>query len=379
LLVLCIFIGFVYFLLIVGHVNAWNNMEEIDIPNNYQPITNISVIIPARNEADNIRACIDSILAQNYSNFELIVVNDHSSDSTQSILNSYKSDKLKAIDLSERHSGELGEEYADLKGKKRALSTGISTSVHKLIVCSDADCEYRPDWLATLASAYEIAGARMIAAPVVYHKESGFLQHFQSLDFMGMLIFGAGGLRMKLGTFANGANLSFERSLFDELGGYSGNEEYASGDDVFLMEKALKLDQEKVLFLRNKQAIVKTLPVEGWRAFLQQRIRWGSKTKASGNTAMKGIAAYVFVYNVMILGGAIYTFFNTNFALCFLMLFLWKFCADLFLLFRATSYFERRNLLWLFLAAEPLHVIYIVWAGLLASVGNYKWKDRNLR
>lgn len=366
----------IYLFLISWHLLAWNRIKPVDIPSAYQAKTEISLIIPARNESSNIAACIESVLAQNYFNFEVILVNDHSTDDTLAIMESYRSSKVKLIDLIT--AGETGKNKS-LTGKKQALSTGISTSVHKLIVCSDADCQYHPEWLSTLAASYELTGARMISAPVSYHRESGFLQHFQSLDFMGMVLYGAASLQLRWGTFANGANLAFERSFFEELGGYEGNEKYASGDDVFLMEKALEASRESVLFLRNEEAVVKTLPVDSWAAFFQQRIRWGSKTKASKSSAMKGIAAFVFVINLLILILGVAAIFNAAYLWPFVWLFFIKALADFLLLLKATSYFKRRNLLWLFLAAQPFHVIYIIWAGILANVGSYKWKDRNLR
>ncbi len=361
------FLGLIYAMIMLFYCKAWQSIPSFYLSDKANPQTKISVLIPARNESDCISSCIESILAQSYGNFELLVINDHSTDDTAAKILNYRDKRVKLI-----------ESEAGFLGKKAALSTGISTAVNKLIVTSDADCEYHEDWLKTIAACYEEMDWRMIAAPVVFHRESSFLERFQALDFSGMILIGAASLKSGWGSFANGANFIYEKSFFHELGGFAGNESFASGDDVFLMEKAMKVSPEQVGFLKSSSATVKTLAARSWTSFLQQRIRWGSKTQASKNVKMLAVAIFVFGFNIYLLALFIASFFWSVVLGAFLIAFGCKMLSDFLLLSTACTYFQRRNLLWLFLAAQPLHIVYIVWAGILANFSTYTWKGRKL-
>ena len=84
-------------------------VEPVDPPSN-APL--ISVCIPARNEERNIRACVEAVLAQRYLNFEVIVQDDRSTDSTLEILRSIQNDKLKIMNGSDLPSGWAGKPHA---------------------------------------------------------------------------------------------------------------------------------------------------------------------------------------------------------------------------------------------------------------------------
>ncbi|MDZ7776590.1 MAG: glycosyltransferase family 2 protein [Bacteroidales bacterium] len=77
---------------------------------------------------------------------------------------------------------------------------------------------------------------------------------------------------------SNGANIAFLKKAFHDVGGYGGNEQYVSGDDVFLMMKLQKTyGKQAITFLKDRDAIVKTAARETWKEFMEQRIRWASK------------------------------------------------------------------------------------------------------
>lgn len=92
----------------------------------------VSVIICARNEAENLKKNLPSILRQHYDCFEVIVVNDNSSDNSLEILLEFqfKFDNFTVVNL----------QQATLPGKKEALSAGIKQSRFDIVLLTDADC-----------------------------------------------------------------------------------------------------------------------------------------------------------------------------------------------------------------------------------------------
>ena len=96
----------------------------------------ISVILPARNEEIYISRCLDSILNQDYPNFEIIAINDSSSDETGDIILTYskKYDKIVAVNPGPKPNGWVGKSWACYQGYRKATGD--------LLLFTDADTRH---------------------------------------------------------------------------------------------------------------------------------------------------------------------------------------------------------------------------------------------
>ena len=112
---------------------------------NEHPIR-FSIVIPARNEALNIKACLDSILAQDYpvEFFEVIVIDDFSEDDTAFIVKAIGHDHPNVHLLSLADYFKQGEMNSF---KKKAIEKAVSKAKGEWIVTTDADCIVRKEWL----------------------------------------------------------------------------------------------------------------------------------------------------------------------------------------------------------------------------------------
>src|SRR6185503_11374530 len=146
-----------YAILIAFYRAGWNELG-IFTPNDDTPGEKISIVIAARNEEENIGKLLASIGSQTYPRhlFEVIVVDDHSTDNTSAIAAGFSFVKLIKLQFDNINS------Y-----KKKAIETGIAAASGELIVITDADCIVQPGWLKTIASFKEKTNAVFIAAPVV--------------------------------------------------------------------------------------------------------------------------------------------------------------------------------------------------------------------
>jgi len=365
-----------YVLLMLLYRSGWKRQSLFELPLNFSPETFISIIIPARNEARNIGACIDSILAQDYppALFEVIVVDDHSMDNTAAIVNAYARSNIKCIALADYlPKGQSVNAY-----KKKALAAGISVSSGALIVTTDADCTAASQWLRYLAALYEAVQPVMIVAPVDFANDHSVLQLFQSLDFMSMQGITVASNKLKLGNMCNGANLAFTRAAFDSVNGYEGTEHLASGDDYLLMMKMQAQFPAKIATLKAPQAIIRTAPQTSWDGFLQQRIRWASKSGKYNDKRLTFVLAMVYLLNVSML---ILLFFcyNKLWLTVLLAMYFIKTIVEIYYLVPVSRFFMKTRQLVIFPLLQPLHVLYISLAGFLGMVGVYKWKGRKLK
>lgn len=373
---ICIFLLLCYAVLMLLYRAGWQMQETFVLPAGYKPSTHISIIIPARNEEKNIKACIDSILKQDYPKalLEVIVVDDHSDDDTAGIVNSYGLPGVRCISLAAYMGAEAVNAF-----KKKALSAGISVSKGELIITTDADCTMPATWLSCIAAKYEQDKPAMIVAPVDYTCDGSHVQVFQSLDFMSMQGITAASHRLRLGNMSNGANLAFTRAAFNTVNGYTGTEHLASGDDYLLMMKIQAAFPKQVAYLKAKKAIVHTAPQPSWNSFLQQRIRWASKSGKYDDKRMTAILMLVYLFNLSFIVVTIaLTWFPALLGLLIVML-VTKTTVELIYLFPVAQFFNKTKQLAVFPFLQPAHIIYIVLAGLLGFAGVYTWKGRRVR
>ena len=385
LIIIFLITAFLYIALIIYYRFAFTSIPTTNQPTN-QPInqTSLSIIIPARNEAANIDNCLQSILNNNYPKhlYEIIVVDDHSEDETATIVKKYAAQNVKLISLSEHVSTKIN------SYKKKAIEIAIAQATGTLIITTDADCYVKPTWLQTIASFYEEKKPAFIAAPVAIDCGWSFIQIFQSLDFMTLQGITAAVVSKKQMTMCNGANMGYERAAFYEVEGFAGIDNIASGDDMLLMHKIYKRYPGRVMFLKSKNAIVKTEPVHTIKQFFNQRIRWASKADKYDDKRILPVLALVYLFNVLLLivpiigvfNNVQYSIFNVQCSMLsvWLWMLLFKIVVELFFLYPIADFFGKKSMLWFFPLLQPFHICYTIIAGWLGKFGKYSWKEREV-
>jgi len=391
---LLLFVG--YAALITYYTIAWKQIPDFKPPtsNPELPILGLklSIIIPARNEASNIRACLNSLLHQSYPNhlYEVIIIDDHSTDSTAAIVQDYANQHIRLIKLSDYIETKRVNAY-----KKRAIEIGISNAKGELIVTTDADCIVPPNWLQTIAAFYASTNAAFIAMPVVYNRHKNFLEIFQSLDFMTLQGITGASVYKRIHSMCNGANLAYTKQAFEEVEGFKGIDNIASGDDMLLMHKIYQCYHDKVFFLKSTEVIVQTAPMPTLKDFFNQRIRWASKADKYDDKRIFGVLLLVYLFNVLLVlmpvvallknyplfpkvsGCA--TIIQLSILQLWLLLLILKTIIELIFLYPVAKFFSKQNLLWWFPIAQPFHVCYTVIAGWLGKFGSYQWKERKVK
>lgn len=377
LLIPSIILLFLYSILIIYYRQVWKKMPVYIMPVDAKPTTKISVIIPARNEENNIGACLDSLVEQDYPKdlLEIIVADDHSTDETAGIVTRYKDAGIHLLSLEK----EMANPDGSGGGKKNALTAAIKISSGTLIITTDADCIFPKKWLSTLVSFYETYTPVFIAAPVTFSKEKKALHIFQSLDFLSLQGITAASVYSGFHTMCNGANLAYEKKAFETVGGFSGIDQIASGDDMLLMHKIYTLNPKKVMYCLSPDTIVETKPAENIKAFLNQRIRWASKALVYHDKRIIYVLMLVYLLNSLLLALFIYVLFTTHLASALIMLILVKTIIELVFLIPVARFYKKTSLLYYFLPAQPFHILYTVIAGFLGQAGSYEWKGRKLK
>ncbi len=358
-----------YSVLMIYYWQSWNAIPVFTVLRPVPAIT-VSVIIPARNEENNIAKLLTALNLQSYPAHlvEIIVVNDHSTDKTAEIVQQFANVRLISLDANAINS------Y-----KKKAIEVGIAAATGELIVTTDADCCPPKEWLLTLVSFKEEKNAVFIAAPVAINCSSSLVQVFQAMDFMVLQgITGAAVYRKQL-SMCNGANLAYERTAFYEVNGFTGIDQVASGDDMLLMHKIAQRSPDRVHYLKTPEAIVSTLPVTNWKAFFSQRIRWASKARFYTDKRIFFVLLLVYLVNLSFPALLVAGFVDSRYWYGIFLFWIVKTIVELPFFAALASFFHKQWAIRLFFFFQPLHIIYTLISGLFGQFGKYEWKGRKVK
>jgi cellulose synthase/poly-beta-1,6-N-acetylglucosamine synthase-like glycosyltransferase len=331
-------------------LNYYNKLVRVKLFKTSSPPSNfVSVIVPCHNEEDNIENLLRSLSHQNYPAdlFEVIVVNDNSTDKTFEIASRFTGiQNIRIINNEE-------------EGKKPAIRTGISVCPGDLIITTDADCMMGENWIRTIASFYKENKPDMIICPVQLETGHGFFHRFQEIEFLSLQGITAGSALQGKAIMCNGANLAFSKDMYlrhtSEL-----HDEINSGDDIFLLHSLKREKNSKILWLESKEATVTTGASVSLSSFIKQRKRWISKSSAytDRDTIVTGMATFsIVLLQILLLVGSV---FNHSLLWAFLLVFLLKSLPD-FLIIRNTAlrYGKTKLLRW-FLPSQIIYPFYVM-------------------
>ena len=356
-----------YLLFLCFSLIGWMRLKKIGYGKEGKHLR-IAVIVPFRDERAHMERLVETFSKQVYTHFEVIFVNDHSTDGSERLLYTY----LQEVSFNFR--------LVNLKkntGKKAALTEGIGQTSAEIIVTTDADCWFGKYWLQLIDLAFSEREVQMVSAPVALADPPHAFGRWQQLEFASLIGVGAAFIGWKRPLMCNGANLAYRRSVFHEVDGFKGIDGIPSGDDELLMAKFHRQYPNGVRFLKEKAAVVWTYPVTTFSAFFNQRKRWAGKWNYGKRITTRLTALLVFLCYLSFVLGILWSVsgvFDWPFLLGFVGLkifleglFLWKATQLTGIGFRAG----------LFMASQIFYPLYVIFFGIMANFGKYEWKGRS--
>lgn len=351
-----------YVLLILKFTIGWYKTEKAEDTNF---TANVSVVIALRNEENQTEKLLKHLQSLIYpiDKIEFVLVNDHSTDNTYELLQKNRIDNLVLIDLKEG------------QGKKQAISKAISVASGEIIITTDADCSFNPNWVQTIVSYFSDKSIKLVSGPVIYQRQKSVFQKLQSLEFASLIASGAGAIGSRNAIFCNGANMAFRKDVFLEADDLSNNST-VSGDDVFLLHSVKQKYPNAIVFAKDEDAIVRTKGTPSIMEFINQRKRWTAKSSDYKDSTTIYTSFLVLFTNLSL----IYLFVNgiadVSALQIFGLFYVTKFIVDLLLLYPALKFFNRTDLVKWILPFEFFYSFYIVLIVILSFTQSFNWKGR---
>ncbi|MEO8254497.1 MAG: glycosyltransferase [Flavobacterium sp.] len=359
-LIIILSLYFAAILLLIYGFSKVKNYNATDL----KPKTSFTIIVPFRNEAENLPILLESFSKMKYPTdlFEVILVDDDSDL------------RFKILDFRFKISV-INNSRVSNSPKKDAIATAMQIAKNDWIITTDADCVVTKNWLLSIDTYIQTHDVAMVVGAVTYVCNTSFLHHFQQLDLASLQGATIGSFGIGRGFMCNGANFAYTKTFFEELNGFEGNNQIASGDDVFLLQKAIALIPEKVHYLKSKNTIVSTKPLNNWKSLFYQRVRWASKTSSYQSRFGIGLGLLVFAGNLILLLSCALWILGFISLLYPLFLFVLKFSIDSILIYKTNRFLTKNKMRYLLLSSV-LYPFFSVSVALYSMFGKYEWKGR---
>lgn len=326
----------------------------------------VSVIVCARDEAQNLADNLPEVLQQDYrSTFEVIAVNDNSYDDSKYVLE-YLSKPFRNL-----RPVELKQEARFIQGKKFPLSVGIKESKHELLLLTDADCKPSTRrWIELMQAAF-VNGKEIALGYGAYYKKPGLLNKIIRFEtFISALQYFSYALAGKpyMGV---GRNLAYRKELFFRNKGFSSHNQLPGGDDdLFINRVATKENTAVVL---DKDAFTLSEPKTSWKTWRSQKTRHYTTSKfyKSSHKFLLGLFSFShFIFYPLLVISII--FFNWWISLCVFGL---RLVLQGIVYFRSMKVLDEQDLFWLYPFLDIWQwFYYLLFANTLFKKPGNNWK-----
>lgn len=364
LVYISLLIVLLYVVLIGSFTIGWSRIKVFKptISTNFTSFK-ITVIVAFRNEEQHLQQLINALKQQTFADFELILVNDHSSDASVSIVEACIADfnNLKLL-------------HAKGFGKKNALKEAVLQAKSEFILTTDADCIPENTWIETISNFQSEFPSDLLVCPVRLNdnNHSTVFSRLQQHEFASLVASGAGAVGIGKPILCNGANLAFTKKAWLESQSDL-HSEIISGDDVFLL-LSIKKRKGIIRFVKSKQAFVNTTAVATLKGFVKQRQRWASKSSAYTDRDIILTAIVVFGVSLVQFCLLLLSFFAIKFLFTLIIVTFNKFIVDFVFLNKIKMLFlPTFSVKYVFLLSiiYPVYTVYVAISSFFSSKS--KW------
>ena len=264
----CIAINFLYYIIFFQRLITYKNSTNIKHPLG----VTVSVIVCAKNEAENLKNLIPELANQNYNNYEIIIVNDNSTDKTKEVVEEFQLiySNLKLVNVKQVE--------AFWGNKKYALTLGIKSALHNHLLFTDADCiPENSNWISEMSSKFDDKTSIVLGYSGYYKIKNSIINkliRFETLLTASQYLSYAS---CKIPYMGVGRNLAYKKSMFFKANGFNNHMKIKSGDDdLFVNQNSNKWN---TAINTNTESFTLSIPKDSFKTWFRQKRRHVSTSK----------------------------------------------------------------------------------------------------
>tara|TARA_B100000953_G_scaffold193258_1_gene159188 strand:- start:3985 stop:5088 length:1104 start_codon:yes stop_codon:yes gene_type:complete len=238
-----------------------------------KPVTfPVSVIVCAKNEAENLQNFLPSILEQDYPDFEVIVINDASADHTLDIIEEFQQldPRIKIVNVVNNE--------AFWANKKYALTLGIKKAQNEHLIFTDADCAPQSiHWLRHMASGFSEEKSIVLGYGGYFQYKKSFINKLIRFETLLTAIQYFSYAKLGNPYMGVGRNLAYTSSQFYKMNGFASHLQVRSGDDDLFVNEAAT--NNNVVLCDHQESITRSVPKTSLSGWFRQKRRHASVAK----------------------------------------------------------------------------------------------------
>lgn len=372
----CLWVNIYYAVQFIKAYWFWNKIPTNAEANEPTELHSFSIVVPARNEANNVLSLLSSLTAIDYpkDKFEILLVDDFSEDDTVKVAKEY------AAQFPEHNINIISLDGLGLKHnnafKKTAIQIGVSKAKHSWIVSTDADCHHTSQYLHTLNKHIATHQPKFVSGPVSLEPSVTPFQRMQSLEFKGLVGLGASYIQQDQPFLCNGANLAFPKDVFERLNGFKGVDDHESGDDIWFMHKVQKRHPFELTFMKEVAAIVRTEPLPTLRDFMNQRKRWTAKNSSYTNWRQLLTLSMDYLFYCALLANLVMCCVGVADPWLLAFMLGSKALVELVFYSALNKFYSQKGWVLTYLYTFPVQIFYVVLIYPLSQLTRFEWKNR---
>ncbi|GAA4290262.1 glycosyltransferase [Aestuariibaculum suncheonense] len=232
----------------------------------------VSVIVCAKNEAQNLKTFLPSIISQDYPEFEIVLINDASSDDTLEVMEDFKNlhSNIKIVDVKNNE--------AFWGNKKYALTLGIKASSHEYLLFTDADCKpASKHWIQEMTSHFNDKKSIVLGYGAYTKIKKSFLNKLIRFETLATAINYFSFAKSGNPYMGVGRNLAYTKKEFFKANGFIKHIKVRSGDDDLFVNQVATKQNTAICF--TPDSFTESAPKTKWTAWIRQKRRHISTAK----------------------------------------------------------------------------------------------------
>lgn len=256
----------------------------------------VSIVVASHDDGAGLALLLDDLELQDYDDYEIVVVDDRSTDGTAELLAERKQHNARLRSL------RVGPVAAHNGPKINALVVGTQAARGELVLLTDADCRVPSTWVSTMVACFDPDVGVVIGLTELLAPNDTLFEHLQGFDYFAMMALAAGATSLGRPIGAGGANLAYRRTALDQAGGFQSLPAGVTADDMPMIEQVRALKRWRVAFCTSPAGHASSNAEPTVRRLLRQRIRWmgGGGEVLHRNVALLATGSILGLYNSLL-------------------------------------------------------------------------------
>ncbi|WP_245578734.1 glycosyltransferase [Algoriphagus vanfongensis] len=283
----------VYLLVIFGRTAFFNSPKTKPALGEEEPVT---VVIAAHNEFKNLKTLIPKLFEQNYSKYDVMIINDRSTDRTKRLLEEMMAIYPKLRSVTIKYTPD------HVTAKKFALTLGIKVAKNDVILLTDADCVPASDqWIRKMTQPVRENSKTFSIGYSGYELAKGFLNQWIQFETLQTALYYVSFGLWKAPFMGVGRNLCYRRSFFMEAKAFKGIWHIEGGDDDLFVNRYASGRNTSIVLDPEANTISK--PKETWKEYKTQKKRHLHAGKYYRGEDKRKIGFYTLSHALFWIGG----------------------------------------------------------------------------